>query len=109
MTTYGIAGDQQTLGTWMLEAAEIGYWAEAHINAEGTLVITGDDEGTETAWPVEITPAQMETTHRDRLFHRAGIKGVAPSNYGWLTEVDDYDAASTDWVVQYLCFGEVVY
>lgn len=96
------------LGTWMLEAAEIGYWAEAHFEGD-TLIITGDGEGTDTTWPVRITPTRMAHAHRALILKGEGIKNVHPSNYGWIQDGDDYDADSTDWVVQHLCFGEVIY
>jgi len=52
--------DKSELGTDMILAAEIGYWAECEMK-EGNLVIHGDDDGTDTKWPVTISPEQIGT------------------------------------------------
>ena len=95
----------------MIEDAYIHYWAEATIDSDtGELVITGDHDGTETVWPVRLTPEAVAEAHIEHLFKgKNQIKGLHPSNHEWLMKVDDYDSDSTDWAIQYLVFGEIVY
>lgn len=94
------------LGIDMLETggAQIAYWADAWFT-DDILNVRDLDNGK----IVRIGPEKMYSVHKNRLWHRFGIKGVHPNNYAFLTDEDDYDADTCDWAIQYIVNGEVLY
>lgn len=111
---YGYAKSAAELGEWIAEAADIGYWAEYRFTEDGIVIEGNEIEvhgglGGSDRFPVSITFDQIAEEHIDRLWKRGGIKGVHPANYGWLNDPEDFDAATGDWVVQHIVYGEVIF
>jgi hypothetical protein len=111
------------LGHDILGSAEIDYWAEtrnatyvydSYFAKQGHLIKVidtievRDNEDEDAEWHL-ITADDVLDVHTSRIVNRVGIRGVHPANYAWVTNEDDYDAMTADWVVQHLAFGEVIF
>lgn len=94
-------------GEEIIEVADIHYWADGYWHGETFIVSVPDMDLTAT-----LTPERVGRAHR--MLFQEGIARrllplIHPSNYEWMAEVDDYDATSGDWTIQFLIFGEVIF